>query len=362
MIRRSKILLSVFLLTLFLIILQGFLGTFKGEGTEREKKLEISFYAEFLPAQELLKKEVMELLDKYQIHLYIAISEEKMAALTPVLKEYQRRNIEYSLWPVMSKEDGYWVQERNLKKFSQFLDRIFEWAKENKIEIREVLIDFEPKQFFELVDVENFGDFLFWARKTARENIGKSKFEQSKQVVRQEIIEKIRSRGIKVTATFSNFGLEEIKGFSTAAQDFLEAPVFGLPWDRIDFQCYNFPILARSSFTHPDLARVLYSLTERARKYCHTEISFSVGLLSPQEFSSEEVIVDIGAVLAAGVYRVNIYSLDGLLEFTEPEKEIERILQARPEKPPLTIGATWLIFLRKMGWFYLRSLQFLKNL
>jgi len=345
-------------------VFQLFISVAFAENPEQtQQRMKIAFYAEFLKLEELQKKEVVDLLEKYQLKLYIATSQEMLSSLAPILKEYQNRGIEFSLWPVLSEEDGYWVQERNLRKFSQFLDRIFEWAKENRIEVKEILVDLEPKQLKELAKKKGTsGDFLRWARKTAKENIDKRRFEKSKEICR-EIIEKIHSHQARATVTLSNFALEEI-GFSgsTAAQDFLEAPVFGLPWDRIDFQCYNSHILERSSFSHQDLTRTLYSLTVRAKKYYPGDLSFSVGLLDPEGFSSQELLIDIEAVLAGGVSKVNVYSLDGLLKFPEPEKEIQKIFQAKPKRPKLTLGAAWFIFWRKVGWFYLRGRQFLRNL
>jgi hypothetical protein len=162
-------------------------------------------------------------------------------------------------------------------------------------------------------------------------------------------------------ATTLNFVLEEVGNPQVNAfQDFLEAPVFGLNWDVIDFQYYTSKMVGFKllfwRISYRDLNRALYSLAKRAKTHLSCEISFSLGIFYPKS-EIKYLISDIEAVLGAGIEKIAIYSLDGILQFNEPERVLRKIFQAKPKIPRLTFGSSLFIGSRKLAWVLLRVKQ-----
>jgi hypothetical protein len=324
-------------------------------------KPEFTFYTEFLDYQRLAQPEVIELLKKYEIKLCIATDEEKLLQLIPLLKKYQRENIEFSIWPLLAKEDGYWPSERNVNKLDLLLDKIFKMAYENDIKIKEIVIDLEPPQLYNLSSSPmSASGILAWAKQVANQNLNRKKFKKS-LIEYQKIIEKIHQHKARAVATTLNFVLEEVGNPQVNAfQDFLEAPVFGLNWDVIDFQYYTSKMVGFKilfwRISYRDLNRALYSLAKRAKAHLSCEISFSLGIFYPQS-EIKYLISDIEALLGAGIEKIAVYSLDGILQFDEPEKVLEKIFQAEPKIPPLRLGSSLFIVSRKLAWLLLRFKQ-----
>jgi len=323
-------------------------------------KPEFTFYTEFLDYKKLTQSEVIELLKKYEIKLCIATDEKRLPRLIPLLKKYQNEKIEFSIWPLLTEEDGYWPSERNVKELNLLLDKIFKMASENDIKIKEIVIDLEPPQLYNLSSPKSTAGILSWAKQVANQNLNRKRFKKS-LIDYQGIIEKIHQHRAQATVTTLNFILEEVgTPRVNAFQDFLEAPVFGLDWNVIDFQYYTSKMVGFKLFfwriSYRDLNRTLYSLAKRAQAHLSCEISFSVGIFYPKS-EIKYLISDIEALLAAGIEKIAIYSFDGILQFEEPETVLEKIFQAKPKIPPLTLGSSLFIESRKLAWLLLRLKQ-----
>ncbi len=315
--------------------------------------MQLAFCAEYLDYQELLKDEVIELIKRYDLKIWLAVGKKKLKKALPLLERFQKEKIEFVFWPVLSLEGDYWPSERNIEEFSLLLDEMLTTFKKEKIRVKEIAVDLEPprKQLLSsLKDTPPTSWKYVYLKTKARvkENMNIGRYWQAIRKF-NELIEKLHSRKIKVTASCSSdLVLEDLWLLGgNAFQDFQEAPLFKVNWDEINIQFYNsathgyLKILSQKAFT-----RTLYDLTNRIKRKLKTKISLGLGILEPEDNAAytsfknpEEILPDIQTALAAGVEEILIYSLDGLLKFKRPNKVLDKLFTQKPKIPPLTFGS-----------------------
>lgn len=334
--------------------------------------MQLNFWCEALPYEEILKMEVLEMLKKHKVGIYLMVDKTKLDRLPEVLRIYEQEGIKIGLWPLLAREDGYWPSEQNVELVWSLLNEIFKHCRTNKVKINEVVLDLEAPmyQIHGLPDKIN-GEILTRGAERIKRNINKIRFEKARKQF-QEIIDKIHQKRAKVLVTVTDFVLEDLELITkNAAQDFLEAPVFGLGWDEIILGCYNSVIQSSLKiFSYSDLTYALYCLAKKAKKKLGKNVSYSLGLIDSAGKSGVEPVSsfktvdklfpDIGAVLASGMDKITIYSLDGLLNFLQPEQELKKLLSQTPQTPQFSPGAPIYLATRKISQWLLHLYQSLK--
>lgn len=334
--------------------------------------MQLNFWSEFLRYEEIIKKEVLEMLKKHKVGIYLMVDKMKLDRLSEVLKVCKQEGIRIGLWPLLPKEDGYWPSEQNAELVSLFLDEIFKHCQANNVRINEIVLDLEAPmyQIHTLPNKVN-REFLIRGTERIKKNMDRLRFGKAEKQF-QKVIDKIHLEKAKALVTITDFVLEDL-GLITknAAQDFLEAPVFNLDWDEIILGCYSSVIQSSLKiFSYSDLTYALYQLASKAKKKLGSKASYSLGLIDPTGKSGvdpvpsfktiEKLYPDIQAILSSGMDKVTIYSLEGLLKFPHPEEELEKLLTLTPQTPKFSPGASLYLAGRKISCWLLNLYQFLK--
>ncbi len=314
--------------------------------------MQLTFCAEFLDYQELLRDEVIKLIKRYNLKICLAVGKKKLKKALPLLKRFQKEGIEFILWPVLAWEGDYWPSERNIEEFSLLLDGMLNALKKEKIRVKEIAVDLEPSRR-QLVSIQR-GNPAGWkyayllAKTRVKENMNIGRYWQAIKKL-NKLIERLHSCGIKViTSCSSDFVLEDLWLFGgNAVQDFQEAPLFKVNWDEINIQFYNSAIQGYLNIlSQKTLTRTLYDLANWAKRKLKTDFSLALGTIDLEDKTSwvnyksaEEFLPDIQAALAAGVEEILIYSLDGLLRLKKPNEVLDKLFAQKPKIPPLTFGS-----------------------
>jgi len=90
-----------------------------------------------------------EYLKKSGARLHLAIkkdelTEEKFQTLIVALKKIESEKINYWLWPLLSKSDGYWPNQWNMSIYSQYVRELVERLEKQNLHPQGISIDLEP--------------------------------------------------------------------------------------------------------------------------------------------------------------------------------------------------------------------------
>lgn len=88
-------------------------------------KYELNYWSELLKYEYLFP--IIPKLGSYEVGLHLAVRPDKRAGLLDVLRACERESVPVTLWPLLSKKQGYWVNAWNLgvqEKWIAYLLRI----------------------------------------------------------------------------------------------------------------------------------------------------------------------------------------------------------------------------------------------
>jgi hypothetical protein len=290
--------------------------------------MKISMWCEFLNYEIVMSERIVDLLGKYKVNLNLAVTENQLTStLAELLRIYKKTGLTVTLWPLLPDELGYWACEKNADEFSKLINRIFDWAKQEKVNIPGIVIDMEPPLY-----QRNTTALTVDIKKMIRENRNESRFRKATERYR-EILKKIHSENCQVMTVTSYLILADYTFGTTFLQNFLETPVLMLNWDRISFMVYNSPFKRMPQST---LLCVLRSIAKIVKKNFGERAAVSLGMIGNIGKLGNEVgysepvnlIADIKTVLKAGINEISIFSLDGLLAQPKPESWLKEISKA----------------------------------
>jgi hypothetical protein len=309
--------------------------------------MKLRVWAEYFTPLDAMKKEVRELLKKYNVNLCIAtpygcLNEE----WANFLKTYQEEKIEVTLWLLLSDELGYWPSERNVDEFSEYIDSIFEFAKKYNIQIPCIAIDLETPiyQANKILSEKGFKK-IFTLLKIYRENKNRERFYYATKKY-SEILEKIHRNNTTTIVAAIPWIIEDVVAKNIKIQDILETPVTEVDWDVISFMIYNsmFVGYSKGFLSFEDARYLLYLYAKKAKENFKERAGISVGVTSIGKLGNEPYYEtpgllkpDIEVVKSAGIEDIAIYNLEGILKSKNPEEWFEIVINATPKIPPSTL-------------------------
>ncbi len=310
---------------------------------ERENMI-LRAWAEFIPPGELIKPEVLYLLQRYRVNPCIAVSRDNLGEdYAKLMKNYRDAGLEPALWPTMSDEQGYWPNERNCEDFASYVKDIFKWADKEEVKIPWLAVDLEPPyyQHTEISSAEGLQKVgKIWHIFNSNRN--RQRFNRAVETYRN-LQDYIKMQGCQtIVPAIPLLEIDIMKG-SVKLQDYLETPLSPVNWDVISFMQYNTVITGMSrEFISPGDARwYLYLLCLNMKATLGKRAAVSVGLTSTGKLGNEpyyqypeEMLPDIEAALAAGIQDIAIFSLEGILNASNPENWLEVVFGACPRIPP----------------------------
>lgn len=258
----------------------------------------------------------------YQLNLAIPISRWPDPDLVRLLQAASAQNVPIGAWLLLDDQSGYWPNAENADVFRAYVQRFLDWLEHTQLQVAEILVDMEtPLALSRLLKGQLFSGLqLEWQRWRSPHN--RERFVLATQQF-TEMVSDIHQAGLQVEAVSYPFLVHDAVSGNRVFQEFLQVPVLDVPWDGLALMVY------RSSFQ--DLAPVrlgpwlVYRYLELAKRHLQLPLTAalgvigSIGKISEGGFRDPSAIrADIAAARAAGIERLQLFSLDGMHELGPP--------------------------------------------
>lgn len=327
----------------------------------------LGVYCETLSPAELSRPDILELLGRHRVTLGHAIRfEEKDGRFAPdrvapyleLAERLREAGGKYAFWPLLPKSMGYWINERNIDAVERMTDALLEGCRRWGAKPDLVVADVEtPWQQMEQV--------FFAGPPPWRKAISFLKYMLINRNPRRfawatarlsEIVRRLQAELAPVSCAVFPFLVADLVNDGNALQDYLEMPVFPVPFDAYNVMFYNSYIPAAvPMLVPPDAAsRFLFEYAgelaqRRPGKAWVTLGSTWEGVLPGNEGKvytrPEQLADDVAAAKAAGIEHLWLYCLEGVLYADQKLTEKRTPKQARaffevlqntePRRPPV---------------------------
>jgi len=311
--------------------------------------MNLGIYCETLDCKDLTDPGIIHLLGSYGVTLAHAIRfPEKDGRFNPDLvaqdlelgSKLREAGAKLCFWPLLPKSIGYWINERNLDAADMMTDAILEGCRRFGEYPDLFVMDVEPpwsqmESVFFQQESSRLKKILTGIR-LFLENRNPGRFAWAVRKLTQ-IVAKLRAENSSVFAAVFPFLIVDLVNGGSVLQDYLEMPVFPVPFDAYNVMFYNsylpqtVPI-----FLPPDGAkRALFEYMNEMTKHFQQRAWVTLGstwegVIPGNEgkvFSSaHQLAPDIAAAKAAGVNTIWLYCLEGVLYSDQ------RLLERRPPK------------------------------
>jgi hypothetical protein len=311
----------------------------------------IAVWSEFLPYSEV--RGYLPDLQRRDIALHVAVREpfDKMEGFAELWTEAQRLGVEIRPWLLLPEADGYWFNKWNTAASQRCVEHFLSWMGERGLPVQWVTLDLEPPpEFLRTIQGKLDAANLFGAIRLLRESSRKGSIRDA-QAFSTRLVEGLHARGIQVHAVTNPIVLHDVDDGRMRVQSALGTAVEGVPWDQVSFMVY------RAEFQKAWKAiseRIVYRYALRAKKYFGDRAAIDLGeigpVLFPEPFQGysqpSEIQADISAAAAAGITRMNVYSLDGMTRMEGPmaDKVDAWLVPARAPRRPASQFWSWLVW------------------
>lgn len=304
--------------------------------------MNLRVWAEFLKPEDVLKKDVIGLLKRYNVTLGMSFPPGSMNGdYARLFGECEQAGVTAMVWALLPDELGYWANERNAGEFSGLVERIYDWADENKFGIPWLAVDLETPyhQMKVLEEASGFGT-VGHMYKNYRENKNRKRFREASAVFNR-LVDIMHDREVKVLAAALGPTAADVKTGGVGLQDALETPVSTVEWDVVSFMLYTSAMasLFPAIFDLRGARWYLYAVMRDMKEKLGGRAALSIGTTSEGKVSHSpyktpgELLPDMQAALAAGIGDVAVFSLEGILDSPKPEAWFETLLAAEPKVP-----------------------------
>lgn len=303
-------------------------------------------WAEFLPYAEAARPQTVDLLARFQVGLNISVPQGSLGPdLAHLLRIYASVGLDVALWLLLDDAYGYWPSERNVARFSAYVDEVLDWAKGQNLPLRWIAIDLEPPCYQVVGHQHDRGLRRLWlVGRMAWENLHAARFHQATQAY-DALQRRIHAAGAKTLVPLVEFAVEDIVLGDTVMQDLLEAPALSVPWDLVSCMTYNTMTAGYSQgrVSLADARSLQYLLLRDLAGALGGRAGASLGLTGVGKLGDEptyedpaDLALDVGTALMAGIRDISIFNLEGILRRSDPAAWLEAARGARPVSPTPT--------------------------
>ncbi len=297
--------------------------------------MNLGVYCETLSPEQLGKKAVLDLLGWHGVTLAHAVRFESLGgtgdaeAVVPHLRLAERVRAaggRYALWPLLPKQLGYWINERNLDATAWMMEELCAAFRRHGIAPDAIVFDIETP--WSQMEQVFFPGPPWWRRllslaRMALENRNPRRFAWSMRRL-ESIVDAVRAEGMLVSCAVFPFLIADLIANGRVFQDYLEMPVFDLPFDGFNAMFYNSylphaaPLVVPPAGAQRFLFEYAHELAARyAQRAWVTLGSTWEGVLPGNEGNiyraASELVPDVAAARAAGIETVWLYCLEGVL-------------------------------------------------
>src|SRR4051812_38139025 len=106
--------------------------------------IRLRIYSETLPYGQVARPRTLALLGRYELELVLAVRPWNEAELPSVARTLRDAGIPFSLWPMLSDEDGRWASIHNAASFCRLALALCDGLEAARAPAGDVLFDLEP--------------------------------------------------------------------------------------------------------------------------------------------------------------------------------------------------------------------------
>jgi hypothetical protein len=285
-------------------------------------------------------EQALPLMARHAAALQIAIPVSDIGSdqLAGLLRQANAQGVELRLWPLVAFEDGYWPNETNIDIFAATVRQLLDWLEEEQITATTVIYDMEPAFEYSKQISAAYVEGLAAAVELMRGHLDRDAFLQARDRLVASVRE-VQQRGLRVQCVTFPQVLDDLDDGDDDLQDAMDIPVAGVPWDEVAFMVYQ------SSYARFMGAWVGSALIESYSGSARTHfgeratmalgVVGAVGITPSEEYCYREADLlaeDAAAARFAGIERIEIYSLDGILLNGDPDAWLATA-GVEPKKP-----------------------------
>ncbi len=301
-----------------------------------DKKVKYLVTSEFLDYATLIDPKVVGLLKKHQFGICLCVHQGELnEELHQVCDIYERAGIPLIFWPLLSKSEGLYLNKYSVKAYYNYLDELFQWLEERNHRLYGLLVDCEPD--YEVPRPNSISPVLdgIWDN---LKDLDEEAFNKA-IIGFKQIIHKIRLHKCKAIGAALPFVCDDITEKSEAWQDYWGGPVACVEWDVIVFMLFG-SWFVQMGMNWPTAHYLIYDYTRRILKKWRYNTVVALGVTTPgtgaetcMYKSADELAAAVSVVKAAGIKKIGVYDLKGILESNNPEEWLIKIKNAPPLKP-----------------------------
>ena len=277
-----------------------------------------ALWSEFIEHGEVLEQ--IPALEAHSISLYQNIRSEQIGdpETGAFLEQAACQGIEVRAWLTLPEEEGYWPNEKNADIFIEKALELARWIRSSGLPIEWIVVDMEPDlQLMEaLIAAAEEGRWL----EAAMLILGNRDPESYAASVDAYtgLVEALHEMGFKVMVVTFPLVLDDLGDGDDNVQDLLNTPVNRIPWDEVSFMVYT--TIFTKFLGIPMEPYLIYSYGLDAVRHYGERAAVDLGVVGAGGMVEGEGIKDIqelraqvGAARAAGLERIHVYSLEGIL-------------------------------------------------
>lgn len=303
---------------------------------------ELGVYSEFLSDDQVIA--ALPALAARGAALQLAVESERIgdASLAGVIAAAGAAGVEVRVWLLLPIDMGYWPNEENLGLFQTEVMRLLDWIDAEGLTVAAVVYDMEPSfDYSEELRVAFAGSSLDGITTLMRAHIDRPAYETARDALAAHVLE-VQARGVRAEAVTYPQVVDDMGDGDPDLQDALDIPVDGVPFDDVAFMVYQTAFAeARGTWLGPGLVR---SYAADAALYFGDRATIALGIIGtasivpldgPPYADPDALREDVAAALGGGVSRIEVYSLDGMVELDDVEGWLDAV-SAVPSSPRIS--------------------------
>lgn len=293
------------------------------EGVERD--IAVGVYSEFLDAGEVEAQ--LPMLRRQRVSVTLAVPASRIGdpELASLLRRAAGAGVALRLWPVLERDQGYWPNETNMELFTSEVSRLLGWLDDEGLVAEAVVYDLEPaleySERIRVLDPMNRDEIIA----LMESHLDAGAFEEARALLAASVAE-VQAAGLRaVCITFPQV-LDDLVDGDDDLQDALDIPVRGVPFDEVGLMVYQTQFAqAAGEWIGPPL---ISAFAVDAAAHFGEAAVIALGKVGDAGIfeaegeiyqSPEALAADVAAAGAEGIGRVEVYSLDGMVEGGDPE-------------------------------------------
>ncbi len=262
-----------------------------------------------------------------------------MDALALTLREARAQDVPVALWPMLADREGRWASALNGETFARSVRRTLAELDARGCAPRALIVDIEPP-------IDAMKRWLRWAtggRDNRAMDTGSVRTIDALDPGRTDagtlaldaLREELRGRGVRVGAAVVPTGLVGA-GAGRWLERWLGLSVSDRAYEPASVMLYTSMLegYSRGWISRPRALSLLSLGARRARERFGPDVEVSLGLVGTGALESEpiyrdpgELSADVSAARAAGVHRLALFDLRGVLARGSPERWLDALTE-----------------------------------